>query len=141
MDASRQGTAEILSTAGNVMTSARDESGRQRLVALGGILGALAASSCCVVPLVLFNLGVGGAWVGNLTALAPYKPLFVAATTGVLGYGFYLVYWKPRRACANGAACATLVPSRLVRTALWIATVLVAAAFAFDYVAPLLLPV
>ena len=81
------------------------------------------------------------AWVGNLTALAPYKPLFVAATTGVLGYGFYLVYWKPRRACANGAACATLVPSRLVRTALWIATVLVAAAFAFDYVAPLLLSV
>ena len=141
MDASRQGTAEILSTAGNVMTSARDESGRQRLVALGGILGALAASSCCVVPLVLFSLGVGGAWVGNLTALAPYKPLFVAASTGVLGYGFYLVYWKPRRACANGAACATLVPSRLVRTALWIATVLVAAAFAFDYVAPLLLPV
>lgn len=141
MDASRQGTAEILSTAGNVMTSARDESGRQRLVALGGILGALAASSCCVVPLVLFSLGVGGAWVGNLTALAPYKPLFVAATTGVLGYGFYLVYWKPRRACANGAACATLVPSRLVRTALWIATVLVAAAFAFDYVAPLLLSV
>jgi mercuric ion transport protein len=140
MDASRQGTAEILSTAGNVMTSARDESGRQRLVALGGILGALAASSCCVVPLVLFSLGVGGAWVGNLTALAPYKPLFVAATTGVLGYGFYLVYWKPRRARANGAACATLVPSRLVRTALWIATVLVAAAFAFDYVAPLLLP-
>lgn len=141
MDASRQGTAEILSTAGNVMTSARGESGRQRLVALGGILGALAASSCCIVPLVLFSLGVGGAWVGNLTALAPYKPLFVAATTGVLGYGFYLVYWKPRRACANGAACATLVPSRLVRTALWIATVLVAAAFAFDYVAPLLLSV
>ena len=123
------------------MTSARDESGRQRLVALGGILGALAASSCCVVPLGRVSLGVGGAWVGNLTALAPYKPLFVAATTGVLGYGFYLVYWKPRRACANGAACATLVPSRLVRTALWIATVLVAAAFAFDYVAPLLLPV
>ncbi len=141
MDASRHGTAEIVPTAGNVMTSARGESARQRLVALGGMLGALAAASCCIVPLVLFSLGVGGAWVGNLTALAPYKPLFVAATTGVLGYGFYLVYWKPRRACANGAACATLVPSRLVRTALWIATVLVAAAFAFDYVAPLLLPV
>ena len=140
MDASRHGTAEIVSTAGTVMASARGESGRQRLVALGGILGALAASSCCIVPLVLFSLGVGGAWVGNLTALAPYKPFFVIATAGVLGYGFYLVYWKPRRACANGAAYATLVPSRLVRTALWIATVLVAAAFAFDYVAPLLLP-
>jgi mercuric ion transport protein len=31
------------------------------------------------------------------------------------------------------------IPNRLVRLALWIATVLVIAAFAFNYVAPLLL--
>ncbi|MPZ32996.1 MAG: mercury transporter MerT [Rhodospirillales bacterium] len=117
----------------------RSQIERQRLVAVGGILGALAASSCCIVPLVLFILGIGGAWIGNLTALAPYKPLFVAGTAGLLGYGFYLVYWKPRRACADDAACARPIPSRLVQLALWIATVLVVAAFAFDYVAPLLL--
>lgn len=114
------------------------ETGRQRLVAVGGILGALGASSCCIIPLVLFSLGIGGAWIGNLTALAPYKPYVVAGTTGVLGYGFYLVYWKPR-VCADNAACACPVPSRLVQIALWIATVLVAAAFVFDYVAPLML--
>lgn len=119
--------------------SERSEAGRQRLVAVGGILGALAASSCCIVPLVLFGLGIGGAWIGNLTALAPYKPLFVAATAGVLGYGFYLVYWKPRRACADDAACARPISNWLVQLALWIATALVIAAFAFDYVAPLLL--
>ncbi|MER8864099.1 mercuric transporter MerT family protein [Mesorhizobium sp. M0751] len=119
----------------------RSETVRQRLVAIGGILGALAASSCCIIPLVLFSLGVGGAWIGNLTVLAPYKPLFVAGTAGLLGYGFYLVYWKPRRACANDAACARPIPSRLVQLGLWIATVLVIAAFAFDYVAPLLLRV
>lgn len=119
--------------------SERSEAGRQRLVAVGGILGALAASSCCIVPLVLFGLGIGGAWIGNLTALAPYKPLFVAATAGVLGYGFYLVYWKPRRACADDAACARPISNWLLQLALWIATALVIAAFAFDYVAPLLL--
>jgi mercuric ion transport protein len=117
----------------------RREARRQRLIAAGGILGALAASSCCIVPLILFSLGIGGAWIGNLTALAPYKPLFVAGTTGLLGYGFYLVYWKPRRACADDAACARAIPNHLVQPALWIATVLVVAAFAFDYVAPLLL--
>jgi mercuric ion transport protein len=117
----------------------RDVAERQRLVAIGGILGALAASSCCIVPLVLFSLGIGGAWIGNLTALAPYKPLFVAGAAGILGYGFYLFYWKPRRACAGDAACARPIPSRLVQTALWTATVLVTAAFAFDYIAPLLL--
>lgn len=139
MDISRPSTAGLTRTAADVLASEQGEVGRQRLVAVGGILGALAASSCCIVPLVLFSLGIGGAWIGNLTALAPYKPFFVAGTTGVLGYGFYLVYWKPRRACADDAACARPIPSRLVQIALWIATVLVAAAFAFDYVAPLLL--
>ncbi len=113
---------------------------RQRLVAVGGILGALAASSCCIVPLVLFSLGISGAWIGNLTALAPYKPLFVAGTAGLLGYGFYLVYWKPKRTCADGAACARPLPNRFVKLGLWTATVLVVAAFAFNYIAPLLLP-
>lgn len=117
----------------------RGELRRQRLVMAGGILGALAASSCCVVPLLLFSLGIGGAWIANLTALAPYKPLFVAATAALLGYGFYSVYWKPKRACATDAACARPLANRLVKTGLWIATVLVVIAFAFDYVAPMLL--
>ena len=139
MDVSRPSMAGITPATTDALASERGEVGRQRLVAVGGILGALAASSCCIVPLILFSLGIGGAWIGNLTALAPYKPLFVAGTTGILGYGFYLVYWKPRRACAGDAACTRPIPNRLVQMALWIATVLVAAAFAFDYVAPRLL--
>ena len=138
MIASRSGTTAKPALA-DLPISERDEVGRQRLIAAGGILGALAASSCCIVPLVLFSLGVGGAWIGNLTALAPYQPIFVAGTAGLLGYGFYLVYWKPRRACADGAACERPIPNRLVQIALWIATVLVIAAFAFNYIAPLLL--
>jgi mercuric ion transport protein len=110
---------------------------RTRLVAAGGILGALAASSCCILPLVLFSLGISGAWIGNLTALAPYKTYFAGATIGLLGYGYYLVY-APRQVCADGS-CARPVPNRLAKLAFWVASVLVAAALAFDYVAPLLL--
>jgi mercuric ion transport protein len=139
MDTSRSGTAGIVSAVADPRVSDRQEIRRQRLVAAGGILGAFAASSCCIVPLVLFSLGIGGAWIGNLTALAPYKPLFVTGTAVVLGYGYYLVYWKPRQACGDGTACARPIPSRLVQIALWIATVTVIAAFAFDYIAPLLL--
>lgn len=112
---------------------------RQRLIVAGGILGALAASSCCVIPLLLFGLGISGAWIGNLTALAPYKPLFVAVTAGLLGYGFYSLYWRPKRACASDIACARPLPNRLLKFGLWTATVLVAIAFAFDYIAPILL--
>ena len=78
MDASRPGTAGVAPA-----ENERGDAGRQHLIAAGGILGALAASSCCIVPLILFSLGIGGAWIGNLTALAPYKPLFVAGTAGV----------------------------------------------------------
>src|SRR5258708_3822382 len=50
----------------------------ERLLAGGGVLGALVASSCCLVPLPFFRLGLGGAWLGSLTRLAPYHPHFLA---------------------------------------------------------------
>lgn len=120
---------------------AAPEARKQGLIAVGGILGALAASSCCILPLVIVSLGAGGAWLANLRALEPYQPIFIALTIGFLGYGFYQVYWKPRRACVEGEACARPLPNRVVETALWAATVLVAAVLAFPYVAPRLLGV
>jgi mercuric ion transport protein len=118
-----------------------EETRRQGLVAAGGILGAIAATSCCIVPLALFSLGITGAWIGNLAALTPYQPIIIPITGGFLGYGYYLVYWKPKKAYAEGSACARPLPNRIVKSALWSATVLVAAAIAFPYVAPGLLGV
>lgn len=115
------------------------ENRRQGLIATGGILGAVAASSCCIVPLALFSLGISGVWIGNLAALSPYQPIFVLITAGFLGYGYYLVYWKPRKVYADGTACARPLPNRIVKIALWAGTILVAAAVAFPYVTPALL--
>ena len=78
---------------------------QQRLMAAGGLVGALAASSCCILPLVLFSLGVSGAWIGNFTRLAPYQPYFIAVTIGCLGYGYWLVYRSTKVACADGVRC------------------------------------
>lgn len=47
-----------------------------------GMAGALLASSCCIAPLVLVTLGVSGAWIGALSAMAPYQPLFAASARG-----------------------------------------------------------
>ena len=111
----------------------------QTLMAAGGILGALAASSCCILPLVMFSLGVSGAWIGSLTRLAPYQPYFIAATIGFLGYGYWLVYRSSKVACDVAEACARPISNRLVKTALIVATILVGAALGFDFLAPLLL--
>lgn len=110
-------------------------------VAAGGILAAIAASSCCILPLVFFSLGISGAWIGNLTAMEPYKPIFIVITLGFLGYGYFLVYWRRRQACADGTACARPLPKRAVTLSLWFATALVASVLAFPYVAPWLLGV
>src|SRR2546429_4503024 len=79
-----------------------DNRRRQNLMAAGGLLGAFAASSCCILPLVLFAIGVSGAWIGNFTRLAPYQPYFIAATLAFLGYGYWLVYRSSTRARGDG---------------------------------------
>jgi len=122
---------------GSQMTAAQRG---QRLPAAGGLLGALAAVSWCILPLVLFGLGVTGAWIGTFTQLAPYQPYFIAVTIACLGYGYWLVYRASKvGACAEGEACTRPLPSRLVRLGLIVATVLVVAAIGFDLLAPLLL--
>lgn len=110
----------------------------QRIAAVGGILAALGASSCCILPLALFSLGVSGAWIGNLTALARYQPVFIAAAVACLGFGFWRAYRRPA-ACADAGACARPGPGRLARIGLWIAAALVLAAVTFPYTAPLFL--
>jgi mercuric ion transport protein len=115
---------------------ASDSRRSQGVLAAGGLLGALAASSCCILPVVLFSLGIGGAWIGNFTQLAPYQPYFIAATLGLLGAGYWLVYRSSKKACADGEACARPLPNRIVKSVLIVATVLVGAALAFDFLAP-----
>jgi len=110
----------------------------QYLVAAGGFLGAVAASSCCIVPLILFGLGISGAWIGNLTRLAPYQPYFVAMTVAALGYGYWLVYRSSQAACVGGKDCGWPRSNRLVKIGLVLATVLVVLAFSFDFIAPLI---
>src|SRR5438105_14991853 len=113
-----------------------DNRRRQGLMAAGGLIGALAASSCCILPLALFGLGVSGAWIGNFARLAPYQPYFIVGTLAFLGYGYWLVYRSSARTCADGEACARSLPNRIVKTSLVLATILVAAALGLDRTAP-----
>jgi mercuric ion transport protein len=108
---------------------------RATVLSVAGILAALGAASCCVIPFALFLVGVSGAWIANLTALEPYQPLFAAVALGFIGYGAYLVYWKPRAACADGSYCARPESSRVAKIGLWSASMLVVVAVGFPYIA------
>ncbi len=106
---------------------------QSRVMVTGGMVGAILASSCCILPLLFVSLGVGGAWMGNLTAMAPYQPFFTVMTLAFLGYGYYLVYGKPKRDCREGEVCATPVAGWVVKTGLFLATLLIIAAMAAQY--------
>ena len=105
--------------------------GVPKLLAAGGIVAALGTASCCAIPFALFMLGVGGAWIGKLTALEPYQPIFAAVAFGFIGYGAYLVYGKPKIGCADGSYCTQPASSRMAKIGLWSAGTLVAIAIGF----------
>ncbi len=110
---------------------------KTRVGLLGAIIGAVAASICCVGPLVLLALGVGGAWVSSLTVLEPYRPFLILITLSFLGYAFYRVYRKPEaEECEDGSYCANPKSDRINKISLWIVTVLVLGLIAFPYVVP-----
>ena len=110
------------------------QTGNRFLIA--GILSAIAASICCVGPLVLLALGVSGAWIGSLTALEPYRPIFIGLTLLFLGFAFYRLYLT-RPACSPESACANPRTLKRQRMAFWIVTVLVLGLIGVPWFAPL----
>lgn len=105
--------------------------------AAGGVIGAILASTCCIAPLALFTLGISGAWIGNLTALEPYKPLFVGVALVFIGFGFWQVYFKAEPACEDGSYCARPQSSIITQAALWLSAALVVLALTIGWWAPL----
>jgi mercuric ion transport protein len=103
---------------------------------LTGGLAAVLASTCCLGPLVLIALGFSGAWIANLTALEPYRPLFFALSGGAL-----LLTWRrlrrPTAVCTPGQICAVPRVHRADWALFWLTAGLVGVALLFPFVHPL----
>jgi mercuric ion transport protein len=108
----------------------------------GSIIAAFLASACCVGPLILALLGLGGGAL--LVKFEPYRPYLIVLTFTLLGAGFYLTYRKQRLAPvamgADGTACDCPAPrtNRAGRIMLWVASVLVVGFLVFPYLVPVL---
>lgn len=104
-----------------------------------GVVGALAMTSCCILPLVLVSFGVTGVFIAQLGALYAYKWYTFALSAAFLGYGFYKAY-KPvvTQTCADGT-CARSVNRKVMRATLWTAAAIVTVAMAFPYITPFIL--
>lgn len=103
--------------------------------AAGGLAAGLLAMSCCILPLVLVSLGIGGAWMSYLTALSPYQPYFLGAGAISIGAGLWRAYRKPK-ACAPGSLCAKPSTGRITKSLLWIGVALAVSAASVNLLAP-----
>jgi copper chaperone CopZ len=100
----------------------------------GAVVAALAASLCCIGPLlfVLFGVGTFGAAVYFEIA----RPLLLAVAVLLLGVAYYWTYFRRKASCADGATCETKPVSRLTRIGLWVATFAVILFSVMPYIAP-----
>ncbi|MBB5015355.1 mercuric transporter MerT family protein [Rehaibacterium terrae] len=108
-------------------------SSRSQWPALGAaLLAAAAASVCCVVPLVLVLLGIGGAWVASLTAFETFRPGLSVVALLCLGWAFRVAYARAPR-CSADVDCVDPRRLRRRRRWLWVAAALVALLLLFPY--------
>jgi mercuric ion transport protein len=89
-------------------------------------------------PLVLIALGISGAWTGHLTALEPYRPVFIGVMLVFLGLAFRQLYIVPAR-CSQGEACANPRLQRRQWQVVWTVVVGFTTLIAFPWYASLLL--
>lgn len=99
-------------------------------------LAAIGASLCCVAPLVLVTLGIGGAWVSTLTRFEPARPVFVVLTLGLLALAWHRLYRAPA-ACEPGKPCAEGAVQRRQRLIFWLVSVPLLLLLAFPWYAAL----
>ncbi|MGH6890826.1 MAG: mercuric transporter MerT family protein [Dongiaceae bacterium] len=113
------------------------KSTKDGVLATAGVFGAVGASSCCVLPLALAVAGISGAWIGWLTKLAPYQPVFLAIGGLSIGFGLWRSY-RGRAAACEGPQCGTPASRRVTKATLWVAAALLLIAASTAWWAPLI---
>jgi mercuric ion transport protein len=115
------------------MSQTQSSRGRGALAA--SAVAAIAASTCCLGPLLLLSLGISGAWIGNLTLLEPYRPLFLGVALLALFFAWRRL-WRPAAVCRPGEVCVLPRVSAAYKLLFWLVAALVLVALTFPYVAP-----
>ncbi len=92
---------------------------KEKILNTGSILTAFFASLCCIGPIVLAILGLGGA--GIFIGLETYRPYLIILTFIFLGISFYLAYRKREVVCEDGS-CIIQRGSKWSKISLWTIT-------------------
>ncbi|WP_372655441.1 mercuric transporter MerT family protein [Halobacteriovorax sp.] len=86
----------------------------------GGVIGAVASSICCVGPIVLGAIGVGGA--SSLLFLEEYRNIILVVVTILITIGWIMNYRLEKRECSEGKMCADSKQRKIRRISLTVGT-------------------
>lgn len=95
---------------------------------MGALFSALLASACCLGPIVLAGIGLGG--LGLAATFAPYRPVFLVLTGVLLAAAFYFAYRKREVVCKDGR-CELRASGPVYKAFLWFLAFVVALMAAF----------
>lgn len=84
------------------------------------LFAAIVASSCCLGPLLLSLLGLGG--IGIFGWISPLRPYILGLTGLFLAAAFYLTYRRPKVAPGDACGCEPSKARWRQKAVLWIAT-------------------
>jgi mercuric ion transport protein len=101
-------------------------------------LGAVAAKSCCLLPLLLASSGLGGAWLSR--ELSVFRPYFLAGAVLTLVVGWVVAIRRHKVTCAVDGACSYRRTSWLTFSLLGISTVMAGLAAAWGWIEPAIVP-
>lgn len=104
---------------------------KEKLVNIGSASAAFLASLCCIGPIILAGLGLGGA--GLIAGLEAYRPYMMGLTSILLGAAFFVTYRKREEVCEDGT-CKVRRGSKGSQITLWIVTVLALLFLVFPYI-------
>jgi mercuric ion transport protein len=106
----------------------------------GAIAASLLIGSCCVVPTLFLVFGVSISSLGALSALEPFRPIFIAVGFAALVYAGLRIYRdSPPTQCDDGSCNLPSQSRRLLRRIFPVALFLFATSIAYPYVLSALL--
>ena len=104
---------------------------KTKFLNIGTVFTAFLASLCCIGPIVLAALGLGGA--GLVIGLEAYRPYFIIFTLLLLVGAFYYTYRKREVVCEDGT-CKMEHGSKWSKISLWTITAFTIFFIAFPYI-------
>ena len=93
---------------------------REKLALGGSVLSAIAASLCCIGPLVAVIVGASGFAAAGL--FAQWRPLFLTIAALMLAGACYLTYRHPKAGNCSTEGCSQNPVARWNKVILWVAT-------------------